>query len=268
MKEISYLSIHCTDHCNNHCRDCNHFSPFAEPREYMAEEYFSGLDALQSKGYQVAFLSILGGEPFLHTRLDAFVTAINLRYPHTKLHLVTNGFWLSQAAVRKFERVFQTVQSLSISIYPNMIQKFGGIKNACGLIAHLQAAYPSLRVAVRVQMLFGIPTPVHPARVITEPHCGQLNCTCLLADGRLARCAAGAYRHFSKQGLSFFENSKDAYFDTAIWPEQLETWLARRVLDACQHCPYAISDPAPWRAEAGIPYRQDRVDAVFAHIAG
>ena len=268
MKKIGYLSIHCTDHCNNHCRDCNHFSPFAEPREYAAEEYFSGLDALEGKGYRVAFLSILGGEPFLHTRLGAFVTAMKARYPNTKLHLVTNGFWLSQAALCKFETVFQTVQSIAISIYPNMIKRLGGTKNYAGLIAALQATYPSLCISPRIQTTFSTRTPVHAARVVTAPTCGQLSCTALLADGRLARCSSGAYWQFSRQNLSFFSSSQDVYFDTATWPELLETWLARRPLDACSYCPYAVTQSTPWKAETGLPYRQDMVDEVFARIAG
>jgi len=151
----------------------------------------------------VNFLSILGGEPFLHTRLDMFVSAIKSRYPDTALHLVTNGFWLSQAAVEKFETVFKTVQSIAISIYPNMIKRLGGTKHLAGLIATLQAAYPALNVSPRIQTAFSVSTPVHSTRVITEPTCGQLNCTALLIDGRLSRCSTGAYWQFSRRDLSF-----------------------------------------------------------------
>jgi len=234
----------------------------------MADEYFSGLDTIINKGYRVTFLSILGGEPFLHTRLDAFVTAMKSRYPSTKLHLVTNGFWLSKAAIRRFETVFQTVQSLAISIYPNMIKRLGGTKTCASLIATLQATYPSLHVTPRIQTKFSIRTPVRSGRIVTKPACGQLDCTALLTDGRLARCSAGAYRHFSRQDLSFFECSQDVYFDTAVWPELLEAWLARRVLDACPHCPYAVTQSVSWKAEIGIPYKQHLVDEVFARIAG
>ena len=268
MKKIGYISVHCTDHCNNHCRDCNHFAPFAEPREYMADEYFSGLDALADKGYRVDFLSILGGEPFLHTRLDEFVTAMRSRYPDTMLHLATNGFWLSRNAMRRFETVFRTVQQLAISIYPNMIKRLGGPKNAAALIVDLRVAYPSMRVVPRFQTTFSVRTAARSGRIVTEPACGQIHCTALLADGRLSRCPAGAYRRFSRQDMSFFASSRDVYFDTAIWPEQLETWLARRSLDACAYCPYAVTQTAPWKAERGIPYKQDLVDEVFARIAG
>jgi hypothetical protein len=68
--------------------------------------------------------------------------------------------------------------------------------------------------------------------------------------------------------LSFFECAKDAYFDTATWPEQLETWLSRRVLDACSHCPYAVMQAVPRQAEVGIPHKQYLIDKVFARMAG
>lgn len=92
---FGYIEIHPVDYCNNNCRWCNNHSPHIASREqYSAGQYIQWLDMMLAANIDFGDISIMGGEPFMHDNLTAFVYELRKHYPQRKIMLSTNGFWL------------------------------------------------------------------------------------------------------------------------------------------------------------------------------
>ena len=193
------LQIHAVDHCNNHCRDCNTLSLHAKRREYQAEEYFAALDVVYNKDWFPKYLVMLGGEPFLHSDLTMFCQKLVHRYPKAKMSTTTNGFWLSERNLIKYEKLFMMLSRFVVSIYPNLYAKINKEIPVEKLEEVIRALYPHLQHVeirdARGANQFRLANYDHFPQQIENmrPGCQELNCAALLPDGRLCRCATAAH---------------------------------------------------------------------------
>lgn len=81
----------------------------------------------------------------------------------------------------------------------------------------------------------------------------QANCTQLLSDGRLARCATAAYA--DKNPLStkeFLENRKDIFFDIENDKRSILEWRYKWPMDACNYCTMWECKESKWKNDPSI----------------
>lgn len=88
------LQISIGDICNLRCRDCINFIPYMQKRiNRKYEEICADIDFLFEKVTYIRYLPILGGESFLHPKLEQIVYYILVNYGNriSKLQIYTNG---------------------------------------------------------------------------------------------------------------------------------------------------------------------------------
>lgn len=255
---FSYLEVHAVDHCNNNCRWCNNHSPFAPVREFLAQEYIPWLELILDRGLDFDMISVMGGEPFLHSDLTRFVLDLKRRFPDKALAISTNGFWLGEEQIRSYAHLWKLTDILFLSLYPNLLKSIRGGQDPEPLIAMLRESNPDMDVQLREKQQFRIieypEEPVEP-----EVFCGTSECTTLLADGRLARCGLGGYAHYNAHVGKAFRESRHMFFDLKREFSLGEFWNWRRrwPFDACFHCTSFRWKMSAWKAEQGTRRRRD-----------
>lgn len=242
---LGWIEIHAVDHCNNTCAWCNNHAPHAPRRHHQASAFLPWLDLLEAR-HNVTFqwLSVMGGEPFLHPDLAGFMAA--LRPSGKRLLLTTNGYWLAQD-LEKHAEVFRHTDKMFVTHYPNIVGKLGGPEAVHRRLDLLRNMHPHLTVESREHFAFyrfgftDAETPV-------QAYCHAAECTALLPDGRLARCGVGGYAGFHPQVTPQFLNAGHMFFDLKEPAEEFLLWRKRYPLDACSYCTHHQGLFAKWRA--------------------
>ena len=121
MRNISWIIVRAVEHCNLACKNCNANSQVIKTKkEYQASEYFEGLDLMFENGFDLKYIVIVGGEPFLHKNLEKFICDLKERYKKIKIKIFTNGFWIkSLKTIKKHESIINNVEEIHLSIYKN-----------------------------------------------------------------------------------------------------------------------------------------------------
>jgi organic radical activating enzyme len=258
------FDIHAVDHCNQSCLFCNNNSPFCDPKQYDASDYIPWIDILCQKDIKFDTIGIIGGEPFLHTDLFGFVSAIKTKYHNKKIALMSNGFWLGQ--VEKFENIFPLLSRLSITLYPKQSVKVD--KDVDAVLAkspkltllkrdetpfyelneYTNTALNNQKLTVVIKKLSCFykiefsSTGVCPNKV-----CRHSKCSLLKSDGTLWRCAVAAYANLnpgvSKEFLKFRE---DLCYDLS-GTRNFQEWTTKWPFDACKYCSVWKSEKSSWR---------------------
>lgn len=250
---FDYLEVHAVDHCNNNCRWCNNHSPFSAPKEYAAGDYIPWMNILRDKKISFRMISVMGGEPFLHSDLIGFVHDLKSHFPDKVLAISTNGFWLSQEEIDSYSALWTLTDVLFLSLYPNLLSDTGGVERALSLVELIKRHNPQMSIDLRSKDKFRIiDYPKEP----TEPpvFCGTSECTTLLADGRLARCGLGGYAHLNPNLGEQFLKTDHMFFDLkmpSFTPGEFWHWRRRWPLDSCYHCTSYAWEMSSWKAERG-----------------
>jgi hypothetical protein len=230
---FGWLEVHAVDHCNHNCRWCHNYSPFSPQKSYEANDYFDGLDVLKKNNIQYHSISIMGGEPFLHTNLIGFAYALLERY-RKPLMLTTNGFWLSNDDIYLYKDLWPIINSLRVSRYPTIMHKLGGERNVKAMLQVIRKYNPNIFIDFCNKTTFNKlefwNSPKDP-----QVYCGNAECTALLPDMRMGRCGAGAYTRLAPKDMICepFMSSQDMFYDlknfenTSFW-----LWRKRYPLDA------------------------------------
>ena len=88
---IPRIEVNLIDACNLKCKGCTHFSSiFKKDSVYDLSEFKNDLMQLRKVG-QMIRLRLLGGEPFLLSNLDEYITIARDIYSETDIEIVTNG---------------------------------------------------------------------------------------------------------------------------------------------------------------------------------
>lgn len=93
MQNIRNLEIHLVHVCNLSCESCSHYSNQGHKGVVSlteAERWMS----LWNRRLNPQTFSLLGGEPTVHPDLIGFFALTRRHWPHARLRLVTNGFFL------------------------------------------------------------------------------------------------------------------------------------------------------------------------------
>jgi len=87
------LELHVAHGCNLSCDSCSHYSNHGHSGTVSLEEADRWM-GLWSRRIDVAWFSILGGEPTIHPELPAFVGLVRRHWPSARIEIVSNGFFL------------------------------------------------------------------------------------------------------------------------------------------------------------------------------
>lgn len=253
---LPFVEVHVVDHCNHTCRWCHNYSPNSPKREYQAADYFGGLDLLRDNGVMLNSISLMGGEPFLHSNLVGFADDILTRYKRP-LVVTSNGFWLSEDNILTHRELWPRLWMLKISRYPSIEGRLGGEENILPLFDLIRSYNPKIRIEWPDKFIFNELKFFEEPRQ-TQIYCGNSECLALvnLPDGpALGRCGAGAYAHLAPQGLlsEGFLRSKHMLYPLRDFElNSFKLWHKRYPLDACDYCNFSQPDKrVPWKPVKG-----------------
>jgi len=276
------------DHCNNVCRHCNQRSPLAARRDYAPGDYLPWLDRLDAGNVRFDQINITGGEPFLHADLAHFAGAFRRRFPDKTIVVISNGFWLSDAAHAAHERLFESINALVFSIYPNIAHFHGGREAMLAKLSRLKEHCPALEIITVGRAEF-YPIRFDAASATAPPDtsaaaaapCRWADCTGLTPDGRLTRCTVAACAHIGRPGAGAATasptpaepaplESRDLYFDLRGDLAGLTAWRETWPLDVCSRCTARLAAPLPWKAGAAtrrLDYEAEYFDRLRAALS-
>lgn len=253
MLNIPYVEIHTVDHCNNNCRWCHNYSPFCPEKEYEAKDYFPGLDILNGKQLHLGAISLMGGEPFLHSDITGFAFQIWERYERP-LVITSNGFWLSETSVKAYRDLWKLVSMVKISRYPTIEKRLGGYEEAHRIAMLIKKYNPQVLIEFPQKAIFNkLETFTKPREV--KRFCWNANCMALLSDMTVHRCGAGGYQHFAPAGMlsEEFKNCPHMSYNLKKFDYQdFVLWRSRYPLEACSYCNFSDRTPSVgWKVEKG-----------------
>ena len=258
MYRLENLEMHVAHSCNLACESCSHFSNQGHKGIVSLQEAAGWMEAWKHRLSPSTF-SLLGGEPTMHPELPDFVLLARGHWPHARLRLVTNGFFLHRhpnlPAVLKATETF-----LYLSIHhdaPEYLSKIEPIKQLLGQWQSQHGLkvdyYQSHQNWTRRYYGFGAemhPYEDHQPRQSWE-QCRARYCR-QLYDGKIWKCSPLAYLGLqnAKYGLS---EAWKPYLDyqplePTCTDEELQAFLSREEEAVCNMCP---ADPQ--RLELPMP---------------
>jgi 4Fe-4S single cluster domain len=191
MENINLLI---TEHCNLAYAHCGTGSPFARKMSHSAEKFYRWLDLLETKEIPFKYISLTGGEPFLHpeVRDGTFIRLLRTRYPSKRVGLTTNFFWASEERIAKYAPMVGMMNGgLGISIYEPIVKKLGGLDEFHRLAKSLKDACPNTWINVNDRPQF-LAWEFHEDEREVKGSCGTSDCFVLKPDGKIdslfARC--------------------------------------------------------------------------------
>lgn len=109
---IPRIEVNLIDACNLKCKGCTHFSSiFKNDSVYDLSEFKNDLIQLRKVG-QMVRLRLLGGEPFLLSNLDEYITIARDIYSETDIEIVTNGLLIPKID----EKVLLSIRNNDVSV--------------------------------------------------------------------------------------------------------------------------------------------------------
>ncbi|MDH6504780.1 radical SAM protein [Polynucleobacter sphagniphilus] len=110
---IPILEIHVAHGCNLTCESCSHYSNQGH-KGLLTLDDAKGMFEKWHKRVVPQSFSILGGEPTINPRLSEFLTLARTFWPHSKLCIITNGFFLHRHPT--LPKVMREVKNASIEV--------------------------------------------------------------------------------------------------------------------------------------------------------
>lgn len=229
--KLKALELYVAAHCNLRCRACNHASPIQKEHLVPPDELARALNHLKRLGITAGRVSLMGGEPTLHPKIDdlcgaaraADIGPVFVVTNGTRLHRMSDAFW-------------NTVDSVMVSKYPG--------------------------TSVTWPEAFGAKVKVKEMNVFHEMFSFQRNDDPKLVDTIWSTCLV-RNAMFGLVGEKLYKCSRAAFLARVLPLERddgipLATTTPQQILDyiqdptplaACRHCVGSI----------GAPFRQEQV---------
>jgi hypothetical protein len=234
-KNVNLLVV---EHCNNTCVHCSTGSPFAKRAFHPAESFIKWLDVLERAQIAFEYISLTGGEPFLHPQVldGSFIRQLRDRYPSKRVGATTNFFWASEERIKKYAPVVDLMNGgLDISLYANIVARLGGSERARGLIDLLKRECPNAYINA-IECREFIRWEFHEDRREVGGPCVTSDCFILRPDGKVSHCSL-AIGGGNRSGYApIVERSREAFFDLARGVEGYAAWASKYPFDLCAHC--------------------------------
>jgi len=245
MKTINLLAI---EHCSLACAYCSTGAPFAKKIHHPVESFYTWLDLLEAKRIPFDYISITGGEPFLHPQIldGSFIRLLKERYPSKSIGLTTNFSWASVKNIIKYEPAIDMLHGIEISVYAKIVDRLGGLENFNKLVELLKHVCPGLWVSIQNQTTFLLWELHEEAREPKRP-CITSDCFILKPNGELSHCsiAVGAQKRPAYDAI--VKSSKEAILDLSkLDRKDFLSWMQKYPFDLCFHCTMWEAKRTPW----------------------
>lgn len=131
IEEIASLDIELTGKCNLRCKGCTHFSPIAEEGELDTDTLLKDLVQLHKvMGSKIRKISLLGGEPLLHSKIIQCMEITNECFPEAEKAVVTNGILLLGEPDEFWKAVKKENFQIEVTKYPVQLDFGAMVKKA------------------------------------------------------------------------------------------------------------------------------------------
>lgn len=193
------FEVHLTEHCNLNCKGCDNFSSIAA-EEYTNPKVYSRDCARLSELFQqdAERILLLGGEPLLHPQIISFLEITRANFPHSPIHVVTNGILLLKMQSSFWEACKKNNIVISITKYPIKID-FKKILETAKIYDVIVQYFGSSDETEK--SLWKIPLDLGGSQDAESNFvlCHRANNCIFLRDGRLFTCSfASNLRHFNQ----------------------------------------------------------------------
>lgn len=207
--------------------------------------FFPGLDLLETERIPFKYIPITGGEPFLHHDIGAFIHELKERYPSKLIGITTNFYWANENTIIRYAPIIQLLHWLTISLYGNIITKFGSLERINSLVSLLRDLCPETTVVVENRPDF-CSWELHMDRREVKDTCITSDCYILRADGKISHCSIGAGLENRPEYLPVLNLSKERLFDLGKGIEGFSSWALKYPFDLCFHCTMWRKNSSPW----------------------
>jgi hypothetical protein len=252
MQNINLLVI---EHCNLACAHCGTGAPFAKKIIHPAASFFEWLDVLESENVPFKYISLTGGEPFLHPEMrdGSFIRTLRTRYPSKRVGVTTNFFWASEERIMKYAPMIGTMNGgLAISVYEPIVKKLGGRENFDNLVQLLKDACPNTAIVLHDCTEFLAWEFHEDPREVGGP-CSTSDCFTLKPDGKLTHCALVIAAQNIPEYNSIVERASEAVMDLNHLAEiggreKFVAWSRKYPFDLCSNCTMWQGKSEPWHS--------------------
>lgn len=253
FKNINLLVV---EHCNLSCRHCGTGSPFANKITHPVESFFEGLDILVGKNVDFKYISLTGGEPFLHpgVRNGNFIRQLRLRYPTKRIGLTTNFFWASEDRIRQYAPIIRMMNGgVMISVYEPIIRKVGGRERYDALVQMLMESCPNTAIVVQDRPEF-LKWEFHRDARTVGGGCATADCFTMKPDGILTHCSLMIAGQNIAEYRPIVASSKDGFLDLKQFDQNgtadaFAAWSRKYPFDLCSYCDMWEGKTEPWSSE-------------------
>jgi hypothetical protein len=249
MKNINLLII---ENCNLACVHCGTGAPFAKKISYPAQSFCEWLDLLESREIPFKYISLTGGEPFLHpeVRDGSFIRLLRTRYPTKRVGATTNFSWASEERIIKYAPIVGMMNGgLCISIYESVVRNLGGLDEYHRLVKLLKDACPNTWITAEDRPQF-LEWEFHEeVREVKRP-CATSDCFNLKPDGKLTHCSLAIAAQNVPEYDTILKRSKEALLDLRELDgkEKFLAWSQKYPFDLCFHCTMWQGKWQPWHS--------------------
>jgi len=209
------INLLVVEECNNTCVHCSTGAPFAKRAHHSAASFFKWLDILEREHVPFDYISLTGGEPFLHPQVfdGSFVRELRERYPSKGVGATTNFFWASEKGIERCAPGIEMMNGgLNISLYANIVARLGGPERVHDLVGLLRRRCPDTNINATEMPTF-IAWEFHEDRREVKGPCVTSDCFVLRPDGRLSHCSVAVGGETRPDYAPIVRRSKEAFFD-------------------------------------------------------
>ena len=115
--KLKNVEIQIIAHCNLNCKSCDHFSPIANKWEIDVNNYINEL-LLLKKYFEIEKITLIGGEPLLHTKLNQLLTETRNVFKSSRIVIFTNGTLIKKTINKLFKTMKQYDIEFQLTKYP------------------------------------------------------------------------------------------------------------------------------------------------------
>lgn len=237
---LPILETNVVDYCNLNCKGCSHFSNIFPKGSEVAFDNFEKDIQYLSKKINIIQFNLLGGEAFLSSDLEKYISCLGRYMPATVIQLVTNGILIPKQSSERMDFLAQNNVYVSITEYPPVTplkEKISEILNRHGICFEIRDAVSTFGKNIDVS---GRNNPWEAQLTCRESRCH------FLRKGRIYKCPFSALGNhfFEYYGMSFhFEEGIDIYNEENNWKEIIDN-LDRRPVEQCRLC--GVEERFPW----------------------
>ncbi len=134
-RDMMHFEVSLADHCNLSCQMCDHYSQLSEKWFVDMEQFEKDMVRMgELFGHQLAYISLLGGEPTLHPQIARCVEITRREFPECELIILTNGVKLLELEHSPYGNLWEVCRKcdvhITVTVYPIGIDYDGIEKKA------------------------------------------------------------------------------------------------------------------------------------------